>query len=455
MTLPLAAARHVRRLHLDIKRHKIHYFGRRDTQFVLRQTDHDFAVQLKAMGLLGDRIPVAVSLSCRLGLMLAALVNIFLLSVYFALIPLIGWGVYWLTSAHGRLAAPGLDALVISFALMLGGSLLKPLVARPTQATEPHVLDHEEEPLVYAFVKELASNVGAPEPSRIAIDCNVNCCCVFAGGIRGLFRPAFDLLLGLPLVAGLRLDQMAGVLAHELGHAALTTNIRSNGLIATVNAWFSRVVFEPDKFDQHILIRLETADRGSRLVLHLAQALVQPARGLLWLLMVAACAASCAVLRRMELEADRYQVRVAGTEAFISAVLEINLLAVAAQRALVELSRVKREGRLVDNYPGFVVSLRGRYSPGFAGRLLAALEHGKTRMFSAHPADSDRMAFARRETSQGRVRAALPASALFAHPDPLCRAVTLDLYKHEFGLSEGSCRLVSYQDVLERMETAP
>jgi Zn-dependent protease with chaperone function len=451
------------RSRLDIKPYRIHYLGQRDTQFVLRRTDRDIAAQLKAMGLPGNRIPpVAVSPWCRLGLMLAALVTILLLSAYFVLIPLTGWAVYWLTSTYGvhSGAASGLHALGVSSAILFCGclmilSLLKPLVARPARATEPYVLDPDEEPLIYAFVRELASNVGAPEPSRIAIDCNVNCCCVFAGGISGFFRPGFDLVVGLPLVAGLRLDRMAGVLVHELGHAALTTNIRSNRLIWSVNAWFSRVVFEPDEFDQQILTRLETADRGRRFVLHLAQVLVQPARGLLWVLMVAACAASCVVLRRMELEADRYQIQVAGTEAFIAAVLEINLLAVASQRALVELSRMKRGGRLVDNYPGFVVSLRGRYSAGFAGRLLAGLEQGKTGMFSAHPADCDRMAFARTENCQGRVTAALPASVLFARHDALCRAVTLEFYKQEFGLSEESCELVICQSVLERMEIAP
>ena len=427
------------------------------------QPDRDIAVRLKAMGLPGERIPpVALSPWHRLGLMLAAFLTSLLLLVYVALIALAGWAVYWLTSTYGvrSSAASTSHALVISFALPLCGcllilSLLKPLVAGPGTAPGPCVLDAREEPLMYAFVTGLASKVGAPEPSRIAVDCNVNCGCVFRGGLIGLFRPDFDLLVGLPLVAGLRLDQMAGVLAHELGHAALTTNIRAYRLIWSVNAYFSRVVCEPDEFDQQILRRLETAGRGRRLALRAAQMLVQPARGLLRLLMVAASVVSCVFLRRMELEADRYQVRVTGTEAFISGVLEINLLAVATQRALVELSRMKRRGRLVDNYPGFVVSLRSRYSTGFVSRLLAGLEQGKAGMFSVHPADSDRMAFARTEKSQGMVTAALPASALCAHADALYRAATLVFYKQEFGLSEEACELVPCWQVLEGSETAP
>ena len=93
--------------------------------------------------------------------------------------------------------------------------------------------------------------------------------------------------------------------------------------------------------------------------------------------MWAESAATSVFLRRMELEADCYQVRVAGTEAFVSTVLELNLLALAAQRAVIELSRMWRDGELVDNYPGLIAGLRGGYSNGFIQRILAGLERGR------------------------------------------------------------------------------
>jgi hypothetical protein len=111
----------------------------------------------------------------------AAVASILLVSGYVTLIPLAGWGVYWLASTYGVLsgAALGVRAVVVSSALILSGclmilSLFKPLLAHPVAATEPQALDREQESLMYAFVRELASTLGAPEPSRIAIDCNVN-----------------------------------------------------------------------------------------------------------------------------------------------------------------------------------------------------------------------------------------------------------------------------------------
>ena len=74
-------------------------------------------------------------------------------------------------------------------------------------------------------------------------------------------------------------------------------------------------------------------------------------------------AASAVFWHRAEREADLYQLRVAGSEGFISAILGTNLLSLATQRAVVELSRMWRQRRLADDFPGLVVSIRHRYLP--------------------------------------------------------------------------------------------
>jgi len=74
----------------------------------------------------------------------------------------------------------------------------------------------------------------------------------------------------------------------------------------------------------------------------------------------------------MELEADGCDVRVAGAGAFVLAVLEIYLLAFAAQRAIVELSRMKREGRLVDNYSGLIAAVRESYPKQVVHRVFTS-----------------------------------------------------------------------------------
>jgi Zn-dependent protease with chaperone function len=395
--------------------------------------------------------PVVPGAKLRLMFVAGAFVAALFPLIYVALILLVAWALYRFGSASSpdsNVHSPIVSASVLLVGCLLILSMLKPLVARPVPASQPHYLDREKQPLLFALAESLASKIGVAAPERIAVDCNVNCYCMFAGGITGMFRCGFVLVIGLPLVVGLRLDQVVGVLAHELGHALQIATMRSSRVIWAVHSWLSRVVFQQDEFDAILLRRLDTAGNAMRLALRLTRLLVQPARGILWLLMMAEGAVSCKFRRCIEVTADRYQIRVSGTEKFISAVLEINLLTVAAQRAVVELSRMKRRGRLIDDYPGLIACIRARYPKDFVERLLAGLAEERTGLLSAHPCDKDRIALARAEHQQGIVTSDLPASVLFTEYQTLCREVAVEYYEQELGVAAEGCKIVPIDTIL-------
>lgn len=382
--------------------------------------------------------PIAPGVKLRVMFGLGAMFAVLFPLTYVALILLVAGATYLVGVLP--LTHPGVRSPIVSVTVPLVGgllilSMLKPLVARPAQASEPHYLNREEQPLLFAVVELLASKIGVAPPERIGIDCKVNCYCMFAGGIAGILRSGFVLTIGLPLVAGLHLDQVVGVLTHELAHALQITTIHSSRVIWTVHSWLSRVVFQQDEFDAMLLRRLETAGNIMKPAIRLMQLAVQPARGILWLLLMAEGAVSCTFRRCIEITADRYQIRTSGTESFISAVLEINLLTVAAQRALIELSRIRRTGRLIGNYPGLIARIRAGYPEDFVQRLFAGLAEEKAGFLSAHPPDRDRIALARAERQPGIVRSDLPASVLFAKYETLCREVTVEYYEQELGVA--------------------
>lgn len=413
--------------------------------------DDNISAELERMGLLKPRIsPVVLGAKLRLMFVLGGLLAAFFPSLYVALIPLAVWALYRF----------GLDrnGTILSAGVLLAGSLLilsllKPLVTRPAPGPEPHSLSPEKQPLLFALVQSLASNIGVAASERIAVDCNVNCYCMFAGGFRGLFRSGVVLVIGLPVVAGLRLDQFVGILAHELGHALLITTMRSTRLIWTVHAWLSRVACQQDEFDEFLLRRIETASNAMTVVLRLSQLLVQPGRRVLWLLMIIEGAATSFFRRNIEIAADRLQIRVSGSDRFISAVLEMNLLAVAAQRAMVELSRMKRAGQLVDDYPGLIAYIRSRYPADFVQRLLASLREEKTGMLSAHPCDKDRIVRARAEHQPDIVTADLPASVLFSDYQTLCREVTMNYYRQELRLTPEGGEVMPIETALNHLDS--
>ena len=73
------------------------------------------------------------------------------------------------------------------------------------------------------------------------------------------------------------------------------------------------VAFERDEWDERLSRWLETAEPIAQLALHAARLLFELGRGVLRVLTIAENAAVSFILRRMELEADRYQARLAGT----------------------------------------------------------------------------------------------------------------------------------------------
>ena len=96
--------------------------------------------------------------------------------------------------------------------------MFKPILSRPKRKERDWSLDPDDEPLVFAFVNKVCDVVRAPKPKRIDIDTNVNASASFRRGMLSMLGNDLVLTIGLPLVAGLTLRQLAGVLAHEFGH---------------------------------------------------------------------------------------------------------------------------------------------------------------------------------------------------------------------------------------------
>jgi len=131
-----------------------------------------------------------------------------------------------------------------------------------------------------------------------------------------MFGNDLTLTIGMPLVAGLPMQHFAGVLAHELGHFSQGGGMRLTYLVRSVNAWFARVVYERDAWDEKLVEWSETGDIRTRIPFYLARLFVWLSRRILWGLMLVGQAVSCFMLRQMEFDADRYEARLAGSTAF-------------------------------------------------------------------------------------------------------------------------------------------
>jgi Zn-dependent protease with chaperone function len=384
--------------------------------------------------------PVRAGLAYRIGLLLGALVMLLLPLIYMALVGVVVYAVYWHTvhdisifetggASRGKLLAY-LGPILIGGILIV--FMIKPLFARKRRKTHPLSLSRIEEPRLFAFVDRLCQVVGAPTPRRIDVDTAVNASASFEEGIVGFLRRDLVLTIGLPLVAGLSLRQLTGVLAHEFGHFAQGTGMRLTYLIRRINGWFARVVYERDSWDDWLT---EQAQEGGNwlaaLIVALARFFIWLTRWVLWALMLAAHFVSSFMLRQMEFDADRYEARVAGSETFVQTAEKLVALNAAADAAFSDLSSAWQERRLCDDLPALIRWREADMPQDVRSTVTKHTRARPTGWFDTHPSDADRIASARRENTPGVFLLDAPASALFHDFKDLSRRATVAFYHQQ------------------------
>jgi len=397
----------------------------------------------------------ALSPFYRLGLVASALVMLLLPVLYVAMI----FGVVWLVAWHLDANVTMLEGSSSFYVLLLyltpavAGAvtilfMAKPLFARPPKSPEPMKLDPDEEPLLFAFVEKITDLTGAAKPAAIRVDCQVNASASFRRGLLSFLSDDLVLTIGLPLVAGFRTDQLAGVLAHEFGHFAQGAGMRLTYVVRSINAWFYRVVYVRDEWDVTLERTAAEADFRLAIVLQLARAAVWLSRKILWVLMQIGHATSSFLLRQMEFDADRYEARLAGSELFAKTSVELELLGLAQQYAGNQLNELWGEGRLVDDYSGLVAAQRRSFNQDAPDKILESIDNASTGVFDTHPATKDRIASAEKEAAPGVFHRDEPATELFSDFEALSKEAAERLYKHDYQLDYQASHLMAVSDAM-------
>ncbi len=413
----------------------------------------------------GNISPVRVSFGYGLALMLVALLMVLLPLIYLGIVGSVSWLWWWYAvhgldlfgSVQGRNASKGMLLLYVG-PLVIGGILVlfmfKPIFARAPKGARPLSVDERRDPFLFAFVRRLCTAVGAPEPRRIDITCEVNASASFRRGAWSMLGNDLVLTIGLPLVAGQNLRQFTGVLAHEFGHFAQGWAMRANYLIRTVNHWFARVVYQRDRMDEW-LVEMANSDLhfAINLILHAARFFVWLTRGVLYLLMMIGHLMSSLLSRQMEFDADRHAFRLVGRDPFASALRELPVLGAAESGAHHDLRTAWQEKRLADDLPRLISANIVQIPDEVRTRIVSEGLGHSAGMYASHPATRDRIAAAAHEPVGGVFSGPeIPAQVLFRDFPEMCRAATLTWYRDEAGLPVQKENLVSTSEMVATSE---
>lgn len=402
----------------------------------------------------------------RIGLAAVSLTMILLPLVYFVFVALCGYGLahfaydYW--SFVNESANPNifgtLFMLVIGLPPFLLGLafialLIKPFFAPKPEPRQSFSLQHADAPQLFALIGWICRSLNAPIPSRMDVNLSVNAGVYFRGGLPSLFANDLVLELGLPLAAGLNLSQFAGVIAHEYGHFSQGAAMRAGYAVRVINGWFYRVVYERDRWDRFLLAQCERDDQRAivLIVLYFTRFGIWFTRRFLWVLMWIGHLLSTFLSRQMEFNADLYEIRLCGSESFVAVqrrMYQLDLGAALAEKELIQ--KWKREKKLFDEIPAFIVQQAAQIPAEIQSRHHSVRDTVKTRLFDFHPSDAERIRRAVAANERGVFHSTAPATSLFANFSELTRRVTLAHYRDLIGPSFGDDMLIPMEQTVRR-----
>jgi Zn-dependent protease with chaperone function len=281
-------------------------------------------------------------------------------------------------------------------------------------------VDERTQPELVDLVRSVAKEMGTEPPARIFLLPMVNAFVMESGGLLGLRRGERVMAIGLPFMEALTVDQLRGVIAHELGHYT-GGDLRLGGLAYRAGASIGRTI--ENVGEDTWLGRL--FDAYGRTYLRI----------------------SLRVRRQQELSADAAAVRIAGRENHMTALRRVEAIDPAfdffTQRYLAPLWQ---RGCDAENaFDGYRALLADPARQQQLASLEVAAEEDTTDTYDSHPALAERLAHAQRVPEGPSARHdARPARDLLAGADDVERQVGALFTRQMTGAEFG--RLVSWDN---------
>jgi Zn-dependent protease with chaperone function len=381
--------------------------------------------------------PSSMTLKYGLGLVLVALVMVLLAVAYISMIALLVYGVVYQFRHHHYLI--GMGGSVLAF------FLVKPLLARRLPEPNRFSLTAKSDPELFQLIARISELVGVPFPSRVDVDCVPNATASYRDGWRSIRGNDLVLTIGLPLAEALTVEELAGVIAHELGHFSQRHGMRLTYIIRSLNRWFARVVYERDTWDALLTRMAHGIDPRIGLFFVALRICIWLSRRILWAFMQLGHVFDCFMLRQMEFDADSYEAKVAGSAAFVKTHEKLRSLSAASALVMKSVQESWRKRRLPDNLPGFINFSTDYLTPELQKKVKEAATKTRTGIFDTHPRGAARAQAAVELRQPGIINDKSPAGRLFNNLAGLNKMATRYFYEGTFELEISDKHLFSHE----------
>lgn len=419
---------------------------------------------------LPDDLPASrTSGQYTLALWMAAFLSLLIPVAYFATIASVAAFVFWHATVNVTLPLMGsfilaiiLGYLVIYLAPLLGGLvtlyvLIMPLFSFRRQLRTGVVVSERDEPLLWHLVEQLCKTIGAPIPKEIRVESDANASASLRRGALSLIGNDLTLAIGLPLAGSLKVDQLAGIISHELGHFRQGSALKLFMLISFVNNWLVNASIRSSLADENFeRIRDESMSGTAEMMFSLMQLIVAIPRGFFWILLQISSAVCGRLLREQEFDADRAEALIAGTKDFEISMRQVTVLGLAEGEALrVAIEHWKNANRLPDDLPALILLARQKDEERFRGEARKIIRTKRVKgQFETHPPSYERINRVKEMNAPGLLDFDEPATMLFRDYEGLCRKATVDRFTHLVGPRIRRAKFVSPYTMIKPAQAA-
>ena len=302
----------------------------------------------------------------------------------------------------------------------------------------------KDQPVLFAFIRQLCHDTQAPLPHRVYLTSEVNAAVFYHESLLSLFLPTpKNLIIGMGLVNQLNLSEFKAVLAHEFGHFS-QNSMKLGSYVYVSNRVISDIVFGRDWLDK-VVAFLSGLDLRIAILAWVFRGILWALRRTLEGLFKVINFANSALSRQMEFNADLVAVSVTGSDALIHGLAKLDFASSCLQQALNDLavaadhklysrdlfyhqSRANEYLRTLNNNPLLGQPPALPTDPEQIIEVFPPHDFSVPKMWATHPSNHDREVNAKRRYFRSPIDERSPW-ILFQDASAVRAELTLQLYQ--------------------------
>lgn len=329
-----------------------------------------------------------------------------------------------------RIALVAISAMLFIFTLKF---LFKKYKTDDSLTTQIYEKDHPE---LFAFIRQLCKDTGAPFPKKIVVNEDINAAVYYDKPLLSLIMPTRkNLLIGLGLMNSVNMSQFKAIMAHEFGHFS-QKSMKVGSYVYISNRIIHDMVYQRDAWDKFLSV-WAGIDLRISFPAWILIGITWVLRHLFQLIYTGINLLHASLSRQMEFNADLTAVRVTGSEAIISGLARLEATSAAWEETMGLLSRASEHQLYSDNVfyhheKAIIRNLEHQPdlvpSPDKDGFRFHNDEEPMSGMYASHPSNFKRERNAMKRFIAGPEDERSPW-ILMGKAEELQQAVTVKLYK--------------------------